>query len=69
MEPSDALLIWRGRHHGILTLIAQEIGVSPQFVHLVLRGERSSTGGRVERLLRAYGAPLPDPDTELTAQR
>jgi hypothetical protein len=56
--PSIAMLVWVQYNRGTLTKIAREAQVSPQFVHLVMRGARSSTAGRIEKLLRERGAPL-----------
>ena len=52
------IIIWQSRNHGVLTAVANDIGCSVQFCHLVLRGRRRSKDGRVERLLREKGAPL-----------
>lgn len=51
---------WVARNRGKLSEIANQVRprVSSQFVHLVLRGKRKSSDGRVERLLRREGAPL-----------
>ncbi len=55
-----AASMWVLRNRGELSRIAARIRppVSPQFVHLVLRGKRRSRGGRVERMLRGAGAPV-----------
>ncbi len=57
------MLVWVHHNRGALTKIAREAQVSPQFVHLVMRGARSSTAGRIERLLRERGAPLHGDET------
>lgn len=49
---------WALLNKGACKDIAQRLKVSPQFVHLVLYSKRSSTGGRVERLLKQKGCPL-----------
>lgn len=55
-----AASMWVLRNRGQLSAIAARIRppVSPQFVHLVLRGKRRSRGGKVERMLREAGAPV-----------
>lgn len=58
------MLVWVSNNRGKLTDIAGKSNVSPQFVHLVLRGERSSSDGRVERLLREAGAPIADRESK-----
>lgn len=60
MKPTTSMLVWVSNNRGKLTEIAGKASVSAQFVHLVLRGERSSSDGRVERLLREAGAPIAD---------
>jgi hypothetical protein len=64
VKPTPHMLVWVSDNRGAMTSIAEKAGVSPQFVHLVLRGARSSSDGRVERLLREKGAPLPDREPE-----
>lgn len=51
---------WVARNRGQLSRIAREVvpEVTPQFVHLVLRGRRKSGDGRVEKMLRKVGAPV-----------
>jgi len=49
---------WVAVNRGVLTRIARDVKVSPQFVHQCLRKLRQSEDGRVERLLRQAGAPL-----------
>lgn len=51
---------WVAAHRGELSRIAETVRprVSPQFVHLVLRGKRKSKDGNVERQLRRLGAPV-----------
>jgi hypothetical protein len=56
----DRAAQWVSRNRGKLSEIAGQVNpkVSPQFVHLVLRGKRKSGDGRVEKLLRRAGAPV-----------
>ena len=56
----DALLIWLAQNRGILTKVSLQVKppVSPQFVSQVYRGIRKSKDGKIERLLKQYGAPL-----------
>jgi hypothetical protein len=51
-------IAWVGANRGALSAIARMAGVTPQFVSLVLRGERKSKDGRIELELRKKGAPL-----------
>lgn len=53
-------LTWVANNRGVMTQIARKVAprVSPQFVHLVLRGKRSSRDGQIERMLRKAGAPV-----------
>lgn len=55
---SDAMILWVHANRNKLTEISEAVGVSPQFVHMVSRGQRKSEGGKVERLLREAGAPI-----------
>lgn len=48
---------WVSEHRGLCTQIAQRLGVTPQFVHQVLRGVRASHDGKVETMLKRAGAP------------
>ena len=64
MKATTNMLVWVSRNRGKLTEIAEKAKCSPQFVHMVMRGERSSSDGRVERLLREYGAPMVEPERE-----
>ena len=48
---------WVDDNPGILTRIAQELGVTQPFVSDVLHGKRQSTGRIVEAALAAHGAP------------
>ncbi len=57
------MLVWVSNNRGKLTEIARIAKVSPQFVHLVMHGSRSSKDGTVERLLREAGAPLADKES------
>ncbi len=59
------MLAWVANNRGVMTSIARKVNLSPQFVHLVFRGERSNQ--EVERLLREAGAPIADRQTEPTA--
>src|SRR5882724_9597560 len=60
MKPTTSMLVWISDNYGVLTEIAKLAKVSPQFVHMVLRGDRASSEGRVEQLLRERGAPMTD---------
>ncbi len=62
LKPTTAMILWVARNHGALTEIAVKADVSPQFVHMVLRGNRSNS--RVEQLLRERGAPMADREAE-----
>lgn len=52
--------VWVAENRGALSRIARAVRppVTIQFVHLILRGERKSKNGHVERELRKLGAPL-----------
>ena len=54
-----ACAAWVARNRGILSRIARAVKppVTPQAVHLVLRGLRKSTDGRIEKALAQAGAP------------
>ena len=54
----DMQTIWVSHNRTLLTEIAKEARVSPQFVHQIFRGKRRSSDGRVERLLKKAGAPI-----------
>jgi phage portal protein BeeE len=49
--------VFLAENRGILSFIARELGVSPQFVQQVMRKIRSSSDGRIERMLRKYKVP------------
>lgn len=49
---------WVFANRGVLSRIGKKLGTSPQFVHMVLMGNRKSTNGLVEGELRRAGAPL-----------
>ena len=51
---------WVARNRGVVSRLARTIRpkVSVTFVHLVLRGQRKSEDGKVERALRLAGAPV-----------
>jgi hypothetical protein len=51
-------ILWASSNRNALTLIARECGCTPQFVHYVLYGLRHSKDGRIERALKALGAPV-----------
>lgn len=57
-KQSISMLVWISENRGILTKIAGTAKVSPQFVHMVLHGQRSNA--LVEKLLRERGAPIVD---------
>jgi hypothetical protein len=42
----------------MLTEVARECDVTPQFVHYCLYGQRRSKDGKVERALKLLGAPV-----------
>lgn len=50
--------LWVSDNRNVLTQIAQEYKVSPQFVHLVLYGKRKSLNRRIEYALKERGAPI-----------
>lgn len=61
-EQDKKAAAWVSANRGIMSHIASKMKpkkVSPQFVHLVLRGKRKSEDGKVERALREAGAPVP----------
>lgn len=64
MKPTTTL-VWVSNNRGMLTKIAAKANVSPQFVSMVLYGERSNS--LVEKLLRENGAPIANTDREPTA--
>lgn len=51
---------WVSANRGKLSEIANKVKpkVSPQFVHMILRGKRHSADGSVERELKKAGAPV-----------
>lgn len=51
-------ILWIAQHRNALTEIAKQCQVTTQFVSYVLHGQRRSGDGRVERLLRQWGAPV-----------
>jgi hypothetical protein len=51
-------ILWASEHRNVLTEIADQCDVTPQFVHMVLYRYRKSRDGKVERALRERGAPL-----------
>ncbi len=51
-------ILWAASHRNVLTKIADQMGVSPQFVSMVLHKRRKSKDGRIERALREIGAPV-----------
>ncbi len=55
---------WVTNNRGQMSKIGREVRppVTAQFVHQVLRGRRRSEDGRVERALRAAGAPVERPN-------
>ncbi len=57
--PPDArILLWIAQNRGLMTRMAVDFHVTQQFIAMVLRGQRKSKDGRVERALRAEGAPI-----------
>lgn len=50
--------IWVMQNRGVLSRIAAQLEVTPQFVHMVLMGKRKSGNNVVEGALRKCGAPL-----------
>lgn len=50
--------IWVMQNRGVLSRIAVQLEVTPQFVHMVLMGKRKSGNNVVEGALRKCGAPL-----------
>lgn len=59
-QQSDAIIVWVAGNRNKLTKIANDprVNKSPQFVHMVSRGQRKSKDGVIERLLREAGAPI-----------
>ena len=53
-----AAILWTAANRNAMTEIAKQCDVTAQFVSLVLYGRRKSKDGKVERLLRAKGAPI-----------
>lgn len=51
-------ILWAAAHRNTMTIIAEEIGCTPQFVSMCLYGRRKSKDGRIERKLRELGAPV-----------
>ncbi len=51
-------ILWAAAHRNIMTEIADQVGCTPQFVSMCLYGRRKSKDGRIERKLRALGAPV-----------
>jgi hypothetical protein len=51
-------VLWAASHRNVLTQVARECDVTPQFCHYVLYGQRKSKDGRVERQLKKHGAPV-----------
>lgn len=52
---------WVFRTRGAVAAVAARVGVTPQFVYMVLMGKRKSKDGKVERELRKVGAPMKSP--------
>lgn len=57
---NEAMIVWLAQNRGKLSEIAKQMKptVTPQFVGQICRGKRKSRDGKVERILRSYGAPL-----------
>lgn len=57
---NEAMIVWLAQNRGLLSKIAEQVkpSVTPQFVGQVCRGKRKSRDGKIERILRSYGAPL-----------
>lgn len=51
---------WIFRNRGVVAEIGRRLGVSGQFVYMVLMGKRGSRGERVEKALKRAGAPVPE---------
>lgn len=51
-------VLWASDHRNALTEVARDHKVTPQFCCMVLHGRRKSRDGRIERALRAMGAPI-----------
>ena len=58
METKFLVLKWVSQNRGVMSKIARQVRprVTPQYVSLVLRGERHNP--TIERILREYGAPI-----------
>lgn len=54
-----AVLEWIANNRGAIARIAQQTRRSNASVSMILHGKRKSEDGRVERLLREAGAPIP----------
>ena len=51
-------VLWASSHRNVLTEIAKQFDVSPQFCHMILYAKRRSKDGRIERALKELGAPV-----------
>lgn len=51
-------ILWASSHRSKMAGIAKDLGVSSQFVSMVLYGRRRSKDGRIERALKELGAPV-----------
>jgi hypothetical protein len=51
-------ILWAANNRNMLTEVARECDVTPQFVHYCLYGQRRSKDGKVERALKLLGAPV-----------
>lgn len=50
-------ILWVADNKGVLTKIAEELGVTQPFVSDVFYGRRKSRNGDVEKRLAEFGAP------------
>ena len=60
LTDADVIFLWVRRNRGALVKISREYEVSPQFVRMVLYGERGgrSSDLRIEKALIEAGAPF-----------
>jgi len=52
------IVLWASAHRNVLSELARQFNVTPQFCHMVLYAHRKSRDGRIERALRELGAPI-----------
>ena len=58
-ERKDPMVVlWASSHRNVLTQVARQFKVTPQFCHMVLYSKRKSKDYRIERALKELGAPI-----------